>query len=76
MASRPVDCMADTMADGAAVPVTVRSWSSTEGDIVCIPDQLLVLVNASWLIEPGILDKAPSRSRAHPSHVIGTANVV
>jgi hypothetical protein len=38
MASLPVPWIADTMTDGAALPVTVRIWSSTEAETSLIPD--------------------------------------
>lgn len=61
MASRPVDCMAETMADGDAVPVMCRIWEARSADM-------------EWT--PGRLVRAPETARTHASQWSGTAKVV
>lgn len=61
MASRPVDCIAATMADGAAVPRTWTSW---------LPRSALT----EWM--PVTLCREEDMSRIHASQLSGTAKMV
>ena len=42
VASRPVDSMAETMREGAAVPVMEMSWSGREAETEWMPGGMLV----------------------------------
>lgn len=61
MASRPVDSMALTMAEGAAVPVMLMSWVEREAETLWMPGMEYRDLETDWMQE--------SQER-------GTANVV
>ena len=79
MASRPVDWMALTMADGAAVPVTVRVCVGREASMVATPGSLASVYRQTYvhlISTPSSLHKAAETSSTHDAQCMGTAKVV
>ena len=79
IASRPVASMAETMADGAAVPSMKTNCSCKFASTLVIPEGYKrVLLNG--ILEapnlPSSLFKTPETSLTHESQCSGTANVV
>jgi hypothetical protein len=78
IASRPVDCMALTMADGAVVPSTATSWDCKSADTFVMPVDWLDMLHIDLVgvTAPSNLYSEVDTSLMHDSQERGTANVV